>query len=343
MGLKRVEVSEAPAGDVVALTGVAAASIGDTLADINAPEALPTISIEEPTLKMSVSVNTSPFAGKEGQFVTGRQLLDRINKELETNVSLKMEIGSEGDYILSGRGELHLSVFIETLRREGFELQVGKPQVIIKEVEGTKEEPVEELVIDVDTEFVGSVAGEVGRRKGILLSQVENNDGTTRLVFEITTRGILGLRNQLLTLSKGTAVMNSLFLRFQKVSGNIPRLRNGVLVASESGKAVAYGLSIAQGRGVVFINPQTQVYQGMIVGLNSREEDIDINVTKEKKLTNTRASGSDDAIMLTPPTIFSLEQNLDFLEDDELLEVTPKNLRLRKKYLDPIQRKRAKK
>lgn len=343
MGLKRVESQEALAGDVVALTGINSASIGDTISDINNPEALPTISIEEPTLKMSISANTSPFAGKEGQFVTGRQILDRIKKELETNVSLKMELGDEGDYILSGRGELHLSVFIETLRREGFELQVGKPQVIIKEIDGMKEEPVEELVIDVDSQFVSSVVGEVGRRKGILLSQVENTDGTTRLTFEITTRGILGLRNQLLTLSKGTAVMNSLFLRFEKISGGIPRLRNGVLVASEAGKAVAYGLNIAQGRGAVFIAPQTQVYQGMIVGLNSREEDIDINVTKEKKLTNTRASGSDDSIMLTPPTIFSLEQSLDFLEDDELLEVTPKSLRLRKKYLNPTERKRAKK
>lgn len=342
-GLKRVEVAEASAGEIVALTGIAEASIGDTITDQQNPEALPTITIEEPTLKMSVATNTSPFAGKEGQFVTGRQILDRIKKELETNVSLKMELGREGDYVLSGRGELHLSVFIETLRREGFELQVGKPQVIFKEIDGIKHEPVEELTVDVTTEFVGAVTGEVGRRKGILLSQTENGDGTTRLVFEITTRGILGLRNQLLTLSKGTAVLSSLFLRFQKASGSIPRLRNGALVASDNGKAVAYGLNIAQGRGMVFIAPQTQVYQGMIVGLNSREEDIDINVTKEKKLTNTRASGSDDSILLSPPTIFSLEQSLDFLEDDELLEVTPKSLRLRKKYLDVNDRKRAKK
>lgn len=341
-GLKRVEVSEGEAGEIVALTGIKNAAIGDTIADATNPEALPTIAIEEPTLKMSISANTSPFAGKEGKFVTGRQILDRINKELETNVSLKMEPGKEGDYILSGRGELHLSVFIETLRREGFELQVGKPQVIIKEIEGQKCEPIEELTIDVATEFVGAVTGEVGKRKGNLLLQNDNPDGTSRLVFEISTRGILGLRNTLLTISKGTAVMNSLFLRFQPVGGAIPRLRNGVLVASESGKAVAYGLNIAQGRGVIFINPQNQVYQGMIVGLNAREEDIDINVTKEKKLTNTRASGSDDALVLTPPTIFSLEQSLDFLEEDELLEVTPTSLRLRKKYLNPIERKRAK-
>lgn len=341
-GLKRVEVPEGVAGEIVALTGIKNASIGDTIADAASPEALPTIAIEEPTLKMSISANTSPFAGKEGKFVTSRQILDRINKELETNVSLKMEPGKEADYILSGRGELHLSVFIETLRREGFELQVGKPQVIIKEIEGQKCEPIEELTVDVATEFVGAVTGEIGKRKGNLLLQNDNPDGTSRLVFEISTRGILGLRNTLLTISKGTAVMNSLFLRFQPLGGAMPRLRNGVLVASEAGKAVAYGLNIAQGRGTIFINPQTQVYQGMIIGLNSREEDIDINVTKEKKLTNTRASGSDDSLVLTPPTIFSLEQSLDFLEDEELLEVTPTSLRLRKKYLNPIERKRSK-
>ncbi|MEI7690339.1 MAG: translational GTPase TypA [bacterium] len=332
-GLKRVEVTKAEAGEIVSLTGVKEASIGDTITDINNPEALATIEIEEPTLKMSVSANTSPFAGKEGRFVTGRQILDRIKKELETNVSLKMKIGKEGDYILSGRGELHLSVFIENLRREGFELQVGKPQVITKQIDGIKCEPVEELTIDVGTEFVGAVNGEIGRRKGSLFSQTDNSDGTTRLIFEITTRGILGLRNLLLTLSRGTAIINSMFLRFEPVGASFPRLRNGALVASNNGKAVTYGLNIAQGRGVIFINPQTIVYKGMIVGLNSRDQDIHINVCKEKKLTNTRASGSDDSIMLTPPTIFSLEQSLDFLEDDELLEVTPKSLRLRKKVL----------
>ncbi|MFA5197455.1 MAG: translational GTPase TypA [Patescibacteria group bacterium] len=332
-GLKKVEVLRAEAGEIVSLTGIKEANIGDTIADLNNPEALPTIEIEEPTLKMSVSVNTSPFAGKEGKFVTGRQILDRIKKELETNVSLKMEIGKGGDYILSGRGELHLSVFIENLRREGFELQVGKPQVIVKEIDGVKCEPVEELTIDVGTEFVGAVTGEIGRRKGSLFSQTDNSDGTTRLIFEITTRGILGLRNLLLTLSRGTAIINSMFLRFEPVGASFPRLRNGVLVASHNGKAVAYGLNIAQGRGIIFISPQTFVYKGMVVGLNSREQDIHINVCKEKKLTNTRAAGSDDSIMLTPPTIFSLEQSLDFLEDDELLEVTPKSLRLRKKDL----------
>ncbi|MEI6266982.1 MAG: translational GTPase TypA [bacterium] len=342
-GLKKVEVVTAEPGDIVSLTGIKNACIGDTLADSTLPEALPTISIEEPTLKMSVSANTSPFAGREGKFVTGRQILDRINKELEINVSLKMEIGEEGDYILSGRGELHLSVFIETLRREGFELQVGKPQVIVKEIDGVRCEPVEELTVDVATEYVGAATGEVGRRKGVLLAQLDNSDGTSRLDFEITTRGTLGLRNQLLTMSKGTAVTNSLFLRFDPLGGSMPRLRNGVLIASESGKAVTYGLNNAQARGTVFIGPQIQVYTGMIVGLNTRDEDIEINVTREKKLTNTRASGSDDTLALTPPTIFSLEQSLDFLEDDELLEVTPVSLRLRKKYLDGNVRNRLRK
>ncbi|HBG81602.1 TPA: translational GTPase TypA [candidate division CPR2 bacterium] len=342
-GLKKIEIEEANAGEIVSLTGVRNASIGDTIADSQNPEALPTIEIEEPTLKMSVGANTSPFAGKEGQFVTSRQILERINKELETNVSLKMEMGGEGNYILSGRGELHLSVFIENLRREGFELQVGKPQVITKIVSGKENEPIEELTIDVATEHVGAVTSEVGRRKGNLLAQEENADSTTRLMFEISTRGLLGLRNQLLTLSRGTAIMNSLFLRFQPVGAPIPRLRNGALIASEPGKAVAYGLNNAQARGTVFINPQTQVYEGMIVGLNAREGDLEINVTKEKKLTNVRASSSDEAIALTPPTVLSLEQSLDFLEDDELLEVTPKYLRLRKRLLNATARSRARK
>lgn len=341
-GLKRVEVAEAASGEIVALTGIPNATIGSTIADVNNPEALPTIIIEEPTLKMSIAANTSPFAGKEGKFVTSRNILERINKELETNVSLRMEPGTEGDYILSGRGELHLSVFIETLRREGFEMQVGKPQVIIKEIDGVKSEPIEELTIDVSLDSVGAVTSEVGRRKGKIISQEDNGDGSMRLIFEISTRGMIGLRNQLLTLSKGTAIMSSIFLRYEPLGGDIISTRNGVLVASESGKAAGYGLSIAQGRGTVFIHPQTQVYQGMIVGLNSRENEIDINVTKEKKLTNVRASGSDDALNLTPPTIFSLEQALDFLEDDELLEVTPSSLRLRKKHLNLNDRKRNK-
>jgi len=332
-GLKRIEVSTAQCGDIVAITGLENANIGDTIADAANPEALPMIRIEEPTLKMAISANTSPFAGQEGQFVTGRQILDRIKKELQTNVALKLEENGT-EFILSGRGELHLSVFIETLRREGFELQVAKPQVINKEIDGVLCEPIEELTVDVNSEFAGAVVAEIGRRKGNLISQDENSDNTTRLIFEISTRGLLGLRNQMMTLSKGTAVLNALFLRFEPIGSAIPKLRNGVLVASESGRALTYGLNIAQGRGITFIPPQTQVYEGMIIGLNSKDEDIVINVTKEKKQTNVRASNSDFSIILTPATILSLEQSLDFLEDDELLEVTPKSLRLRKRILD---------
>lgn len=340
-GLKRTEVELAKAGDIIALTGIKNAGIGETLADKENPEVLPTIEIEEPTLKMSVSANTSPFAGKEGEFITSRQILERIQKELETNVSLKLEIGSSGDFILSGRGELHLSVFLETLRREDYELQVGKPQVISKIIDGKECEPIEELFIDVASEYCGSIISEIGRRKGSLLSQEENGDLTTRLTFEISTRGLLGLRNQLLTISRGTAIMNSMFMRYEPKGTAIEKLRNGTLISSENGKALSYGLNNAQNRGVIFIHPQTPVYKGMIVGLHTRANDLDVNVTKEKKLTNMRAAGADDSIILTPATIFSLEQSLDFLEDDELLEITPKSLRLRKRLLDANLRSKA--
>ncbi|MFA5926940.1 MAG: translational GTPase TypA [Patescibacteria group bacterium] len=339
-GLRRVDVSDAVSGDIIALSGVKNASIGDTIADASNPEALPTIAIEEPTLNIAVYANTSPFAGREGKFVTARQLLDRIKKELETNVSMKMATSDTGEYILSGRGELHLSVFIETLRREGYELQVGKPHVITKKIDGVEYEPVEELTVDVPSEYSSSITGEVGRRRGMLTHQSENSDVSTRLVFEIPTRGLLGLRNQLLTLSRGTAVMNTLFLSWQPLGPAIPKLRNGVLISYDSGKAVAYGLENAQNRGTTFILPATEVYEGMIIGLNLREDDIEINVTKEKKLTNVRASNSDISTVLTPPTIMSLEQCIDFLEEDELLEVTPKNLRLRKKILGSSERYR---
>ncbi len=341
-GLKRVEVDAAESGDIAAITGIKNASIGDTIADLTKPEALPTIEIEEPTLRISVMANTSPFAGKEGTFVTSRHILDRIQKELETNVSMRLEIKDGGEYILSGRGELHLSVFIETLRREGYELQVGKPQVITKVLDGVTVEPIEELTVDVANDYVGAVTSEVGRRKGILMQQDDNGDGSTRLLFEIPTRGLLGLRNQVLTLSRGTGILNSLFIRWEPLGAPIPKLRNGVLIASESGVAVAYGIENAQERGITFISPQTPVYEGMIVGLHQRENDLEMNITKEKKLTNVR-SNAEIATVLTPPTTLSLEQSLDFLEDDELLEVTPKNLRLRKKFLNATERARGRK
>lgn len=340
-GLKRVEVPSADAGDIVALTGISAAHIGDTIADASAPEALPPIAITEPTVMMSIGSNTSPFAGREGQFVTSRQLLDRILKELETNVSLRFEERDGNEHLLSGRGELHLAVFLENLRREGFEFHVGKPRVILKRMEGQEMEPLEELVVDVQKAYGGAVMGEAGKRRGVLLSQAENPDGSVRLAFTIPTRGLLGFRSQLLTLSRGTGLMSSQFLRYEPLGAALPRLRNGVLIASDGGKAVAYGLNVAQGRGSTFIGPQTDVYEGMIVGLNAREEDIDVNVTKEKRLSNMRASGSDEAIQLTTPVVMSLEQSLDFLEDDELLEITPKSLRLRKKLLTATERAKA--
>ena len=342
-GLKRVEVDKVESGDIVAITGIKKSGIGFTLTDVDHPDALPGIAIEEPTLKMSISPNTSPFAGTEGQFCTGRQLLDRINRELETNVSMKLEIGENSEYVISGRGELHLSVFIETMRREGYEFSVGRPHVITKMIDGKTHEPFEELTIDVSTDYNNTIIGLITRRKGLLISQLESTEKTTRLIFEIPTRGLLGLRNQLLTLSRGTAVMNSVFLRYAPAGDPIPRMRKGVLVSSDNGKTVAYGLNIAQGRGSTFIAPGTQVYTGMIVGLNCKDDDIVINVIKEKKATNMRASGSDESILLTPPTIFSLEQAIDFLEDDELLEVTPESLRLRKKILDTANRIRAEK
>lgn len=342
VGLKRAEIDEASAGDIVALTGLATAGIGDTVADPADPTPLPRIQIEEPTLKMTVGANTSPFAGREGKFVTSRQILDRIKQELETNVAIKMEETPSGEFVLAGRGELHLSVFIETMRREGYELQVGKPQVITKEVDGVVQEPVEELIVDVAAEYAGAVTAELGRRRAILIAQQENADGSARLTFEATTRALLGLRSTLLTLSRGTAVMNSLFLRYAPIGAVIPKLRNGVLMASESGKAVTYGLNNAQGRGITFIPAGTQVYEGMIVGLHQRENDLEINVTKEKQLTNMRASGSDDNILLTPFTDLSLEDCLDFLEADELLEVTPEHLRLRKRLLTAGERSRHK-
>lgn len=341
-GLKRLEVATAQAGDIVAITGLKNAGIGDTVADSTAPAALPTIQIEEPTLRLSVTASTSPLAGREGQFVNGRQILDRINKELETNVSLRLTIGDNGEFILAGRGELHLSVFIETLRREGYELQVGKPEVITKTIDGVVSEPIEELTIDVDTQYAGTVTNEVSRRQGILHAQTNKNDGASRLVFEISTRGLLGLRNVLLNQSHGSAVMNSLFRRYEPLGAAIPKLRNGVLIASGSGKAVTYGLNIAQAHGDTLIPPMTEVYEGMIIGLNSREDDIEINVTKEKKMTNVR-SNAEISTILTPNLHLSLEQSLDFLEDDELLEVTPRSLRLRKKILNATARLRASK
>ena len=338
-GLKRVESDKVFSGDIVSITGIKNAGIGDTLADASTIEALPALQIDEPTLSMSVGPNTSPFMGKEGKFFTSRQILERIQREMETNVAMRFKIAEDGQYIISGRGELHLSVFLETLRREGFELSVGKPQVITKKIKGIEMEPVEELTVDTENEYVGAVKSEIGKRRGILISQTEISANSSRLVFEISTRGILGLRGILLTLSKGNAVVNSIFLRFDKKGEALQKLRKGVLIASETGKTAPLGLSTAQSKGDVFVGPQTQVYAGQIVGTNGRGDDLEINVCKEKQLTNNRSVG-EEATILTPPVIMSLEQCLGFLEEDELLEITPMSLRLRKRTLDHTKRYR---
>lgn len=341
-GLKRAEATSATAGDIVALTGIPEAHIGMTVADAAAPEALPSITIEEPTLRVRMGPNTSPFKGQDGEFLTSRQIAERLHRELETNVGMRLEELGGTDFLVSGRGELHLSILIETLRREGFELEISKPEVIFKETDGKKTEPFEEVTIDVPEEHMGAITTEFGKRKASLVDLINHNNGYMRLVYHIATRGFLGLRNILVTETKGTAVINSVLLGYQDMSEQPPRLRNGALIASETGKAVAFGLEVAQGRGVVFVGPQTQVYEGMIVGLNSRKEDLEINVCKGKELTNMRSKGADDAIVLAPPLTLTLEQSLDFIEDDELLEVTPLNLRLRKKYLTKNDRARAK-
>ena len=333
-GLNRVEIEKGVTGNIIYITGVKDASIGDTITDIDKQEALPSPSIEDPTLKIAISANTSPFVGREGNLVNARQIAERIEKEVQTNISLKFEKSATGEFEVSGRGELHLSVFLENLRREGYEMQVSKPQVIQKIVDGETQEPYEELFVEVPTEYANSIIGEVAKRGGMLTDQAENDDKTTNIIFEISTRGTLGLRNILLTMAKGDLVFNTSFLEYRKVTGNIPRLRNGVLLASTSGKATGFGLNVAQGRGITYIAPQTEVYEGMIIGLNSRTEDIEINVIKGKQLTNIRASGNDDALALVPPTIMDLEQSLNFIEDDELLEITPKSIRFRKKILN---------
>lgn len=341
-GLQRTEREEADGGDIAAITGVPDSCIGMTIADVGNPEALPMTMIEEPTLRIKIGPNTSPFKGKEGTRFTSRQIAERLHRELETNVGMKMEELGGTDFLVSGRGELHLSILIETLRREGFELEISKPEVIIKEANGVKTEPFEEITVDVPEEYVGVITTEFGKRKAELINLINHNNGYARLVYHINTRGFLGLRNILVTDTKGTAVINSVLLGYKEMAGQLPRSRNGALIASETGKAVAFGLEVAQGRGTVFIDPITQVYEGMIIGLNGRKEDIEINVCKGKQLTNMRSKSSDGTIILTPPVIFTLEQALDFIEDDELLEITPQSIRLRKKFLSKTERDKNK-
>ncbi|EGO87931.1 GTP-binding protein TypA [Clostridium botulinum C str. Stockholm] len=339
-GLKREEVEEAQLGDIVAVSGIVDINIGETIADPSRPEAVEFIEIDEPTLSMYFMVNDSPFAGKEGEYVTSRHLRDRLMKELETNVSLKVEETDSADsFKVSGRGELHLSILIETMRREGYEFQVSKPSVIFHEQDGKKHEPIEYLTIDVPEEFMGVVMEKLGPRKAEMINMSSAVNGYSRLEFRIPARGLIGFRNEFMTDTKGNGIMNHVFDGYEPFKGEIPGRTRGSIVAFETGEAVAYGLFNAQERGKLFVTPATDVYAGMIVGECSRAEDIDVNVCKKKHLTNTRSSGSDDALKLVPVVPMSLEQSLEFIAADELVEVTPINIRMRKKILDSAARK----
>ena len=339
-GLTREEIEVGQTGDIVALVGVGDAHIGETIADKDTPEALPTIEIEAPTISMYLGPNTSPMKGKEGEFTTSRQIGDRLKKELETNVSLRVEDNGIG-FTISGRGELHLSVLIEAMRREGYEFEVGRPQVVTITEDGVEKEPVEELYVEVAPEFIGAVSQELGARRAEMRGQEQTGSGTARMDYILPTRALIGLRNLLLTATKGTVIMNSLPHGYQPLAGKMPRTRNGALIAFEAGTTTPYALQAAEARGELYVGAGTAVYTGMIIGLNRRGEDMEINVCKAKQLTNMRSSSSDGVVQLTPFTDLSLEQCIDFIEDDELLEVTPKSLRLRKRYLDANQRKRA--
>ena len=342
-GLNKVEVETATVGAIVAVSGIADIHIGDTLCDVNNPEAIPFQKISEPTLAMNFIVNDSPFAGTEGKFVTSRHLRDRLYRELNTDVSLRVEdTGTTEAFKVSGRGELHLSVLIENMRREGFEFAVSKPEVLYKEDEkGGTLEPVEQAIIDVPDEFSGAVISKLSERKGELRNMTTNASGTTRLEFIIPSRGLIGYRGEFLTDTKGNGVINTIFEGYVPYKGEISYRGQGSLIAYETGVSVTYGLFNAQERGTLFISPGEKVYSGMIIGQNGKAEDVEVNVCKTKHLSNTRSSGSDDALKLSPPRVLSLEQAIDFIETDELLEITPKTLRIRKKILDPLARKRA--
>ena len=342
-GLKRREVEEAAMGDIIAVTGLDDVNIGDTIADTENPEALPTIAIDEPTLSMLFSVNTSPFAGREGDFVTSRHLRDRLFREVETNVSLRVdETDSADSFKVSGRGELHLSILIETMRREGFEFHVGKPEVIYKTIQGQRCEPMELLTVDVPQDFMGAVMEKLGTRKAELINMGEIS-GYLRMEFVIPARGLIGFRNELLTSTKGNGIMNHVFHGYAPYKGDIQGRTRGALVAFEPGETTGYGIYSVQDRGVMFIVPGQEVYTGQIVGENAREQDMDVNPCKKKHVTNMRSSSADEAIRLTSPRIHSLEQALEYINDDELVEVTPKSIRLRKAILDRTARARSKK
>lgn len=339
-GLKRKEVEAVSAGDIIAIAGISQLTIGQTVTDPAMPVSLPKISIEEPTIKVTIGPNTSPFLGKEGKFCSSNQIKDRLLKEKETNLGLLVEEDSHStNYVVAGRGELHLAVLIETMRREGYEIEVSKPHVIFKTIDGVVSEPFEEVTIDVDSQFLGAVTQELGQRSAAMVNMETLPNNVTRLVYKISSQNLLGIRNNLLTQTKGTVLLSAYFLGyFPKISKNSNN-RNGVLTASESGMTLSYGLANAQERGVLFVGPGAGVYEGMIIGVGTREDDIPVNVCKAKQLTNNRSSGEGVKIQLTPPTTLSLEQCLDFIQDDELLEVTPQSLRMRKKYLNTTQRR----
>ncbi len=340
-GLNRVETNEAGMGDIIAFVGIDDINIGETVADAENPEALPTISIDEPTLSMMFSVNNSPFAGREGDYVTSRHLRDRLFKEVETNVSMRVEeTDSPDSFKVSGRGELHLAVLIETMRREGYELQVGKPRVIFKDINGQKCEPLEHLTIDVPQEFMGAVMENLGVRKAELINMVELA-GYLRMEFVVPARGLIGFRAQFLTATKGNGIMNHVFHGYAPYKGDIPGRTRGALVAFEDGETTPYGLNSVQDRGTLFLGANVPVYTGQVIGENARENDMDVNPNKKKHVTNMRSSSSDEAVRLTPPRIFSLEQALEWINDDELVEVTPENIRMRKAILDRSARAKA--
>lgn len=334
-GLKRVETTDAMLGDIVAVSGVGDITIGETICDVERPEALPFVKIDEPTINMTFSVNNSPFAGREGTFVTSRHLRDRLFKELETNLSLRVEETDSADaFKVSGRGELHLSILIETMRRQGYEFQVSKPKVIFREIDGVEQEPIEYLTIDVPEDFMGVVMEKLGTRRAEMVNMHSANQGYMRLEFKIPARGLIGYRSDFMTDTKGNGIMNHIFHGYEPYKGDISSRQRGSIVVWEDGEAITYGLYNAQDRGVLFIEPGVKVYEGMIAGENARSEDIVINVCKKKHVTNMRASGSDEALRLTPPRQMSLEQSLEFIADDELVEITPKNIRMRKRILN---------
>jgi GTP-binding protein len=343
-GLDRVEVEQGQPGDIVAITGVEGVSIGQTLTDPSDPHGYPKIKITDPTLSIQIGPNSSPFKGKEGEFCTARQLEDRLQKEKKINLGLRIESNPNGTgYLVSGRGELHLSVLIENMRREGYEMEVGKPQVILKEIDGVKTEPMEELTVEIDKDFVGIITEEMGKRRAELLDSMTNSKGTARMVYKVSSRNLLGFRSEILTKTRGNGIFASRLLGYFPVVAVIPKLRNGVLIATEQGTSTGYSIESIQKRGATFVGPGVSVYNGMIIGQNMRQEDMEMNICKGKQLTNVRAASADQMLKIAPPIELSLEQSLDFIEDDELLEVTPQSLRLRKKILDKNLRHKARK